>query len=205
MKNCILDNDLGDRNDDSYQVWNEQEEVHGNIQDEENMEKSRRSMRHKKLSKHLEDYEVEIMMALTVGEMSNGNVPETFTQALKEGRKEAVDEELSSHRKNHTWELVPTPSTSESIIDSKWTFQEKIDRDGVVKKALFLESDLTEEVYAPVARTMTIRLLLSLAVEKNMYILQLNVKSAFLNGILKKTIYMKIPEGLEGKTSGKVC
>lgn len=206
----ILDNDLGDRNDDSYQVRNEQEEIHGNIQDEENMEKNRRSMRHKKLPKHLEDYEVEIMMALTVGEMSNGNVPETFTQALKEGWKEAVDEELSSHRKNHTWELVPTPSSSESIIDSKWVFQEKIGRDGVVKKARlvargFLQSDLTEEVYAPVARTMTIRLLLSLAVRKNMHILQLDVKSAFLNGILKKPIYMKIPEGLEGNTSGKVC
>lgn len=95
-------------------------------------------------------------MALTVGELSNGNVPERFIQAIKEGWIEAIDEKLSSNRKNHTWELVPTLSSSESIIDSKEVFQEKIGRDEIVKKARlvargFLQSERTE-VYAPVAR-----------------------------------------------------
>ena len=44
------------------------------------------------------------------------------------------------------------------------------------------------ETFAPVARLDTIRMLLSLAVQRNWKIYQLDVKSAFLNGYLEKEI-----------------
>lgn len=62
-----------------------------------------------------------------------------------------------------------------------------------------------EELYAPVARMMTLRVLLALAVEYDLKIFQLDVHSAFLKSNLNEIIYMKPPEGLEGYTPNKVC
>lgn len=60
------------------------------------------------------------------------------------------------------------------------------------------------ETYAPVARLSTLRILLSLINYKNLIARQLDVKNAFLNGILKEEIYMNPPEGMHVK-SGLVC
>ncbi|KAA3468614.1 Retrovirus-related Pol polyprotein from transposon TNT 1-94 [Gossypium australe] len=49
------------------------------------------------------------------------------------------------------------------------------------------------ETFAPVARLDTIRLLVALAAQKKWMIHQLDVKSAFLNGILEKEIYIDQP------------
>lgn len=52
-----------------------------------------------------------------------------------------------------------------------------------------------EEVYVLVARMETIRLLISLAAQMKWKIHQLDVKSAFLNGYLKKEVYVEKPLG----------
>jgi len=51
------------------------------------------------------------------------------------------------------------------------------------------------ETYAPVAKLVTLRVLLAIANEMNMHIHQMNVKSVFLNGELTDEIYMQQPEG----------
>ncbi|GJT99023.1 zinc finger, CCHC-type containing protein [Tanacetum coccineum] len=51
------------------------------------------------------------------------------------------------------------------------------------------------DTFAPVARTTTIRLLLTLAAIHNLVIHQMDVKTAFLNGDLEEEVYMKQPEG----------
>ncbi|GJU98078.1 zinc finger, CCHC-type containing protein [Tanacetum coccineum] len=51
------------------------------------------------------------------------------------------------------------------------------------------------DTYALVARITTIRLLLALAAIHNLVIHQMDVKTAFLNGDLKKEVYMKQPKG----------
>ena len=50
-----------------------------------------------------------------------------------------------------------------------------------------------DEVFALVARIETIRLLLSLAVQFEWAIYQMDVKSTFLNGVLEEEIYMEQP------------
>ena len=45
------------------------------------------------------------------------------------------------------------------------------------------------------AKFATVRSLLALAVERGMHVHQMDVKTAFLNGTLEETIYMKQPEG----------
>ena len=52
-----------------------------------------------------------------------------------------------------------------------------------------------DEIYAPVVRFETIRLLIALAALMNWQIHHLDVKSAFLNGEIKEVIYVKQPEG----------
>jgi Reverse transcriptase (RNA-dependent DNA polymerase) len=61
-----------------------------------------------------------------------------------------------------------------------------------------------EEVFAPVARMETIRLLIALAAQSKWHIYHMDVKSAFLNGVLEEEVYIEQPlgylkEGGEGK------
>ncbi|KAI5318448.1 hypothetical protein L3X38_038156 [Prunus dulcis] len=51
------------------------------------------------------------------------------------------------------------------------------------------------ETFAPVARLDTIRTLIALAAQKGWKLYQLDVKSAFLNGVLKEEVYVDQPDG----------
>ena len=51
------------------------------------------------------------------------------------------------------------------------------------------------ETFAPVARLDTIRTLIALASKKNWKLFQLDVKSAFLNGMLDEKVFVEQPEG----------
>ena len=48
-----------------------------------------------------------------------------------------------------------------------------------------------DEVFAPVARIDTVRLLTALAAQNQWKIYQMNVKSAFLNGYLEEEVYIE--------------
>lgn len=60
----------------------------------------------------------------------------------------------------------------------------------------FKQSVINDDVYAHVARMVNIRILLSLYVEFDLHVCQLDVKSVLLNGTLKdpvhKVIYLNI-------------
>jgi len=52
-----------------------------------------------------------------------------------------------------------------------------------------------DEVFAPVTRMETIRQLISLTAHNRWTILQMDVKSAFLNGVLEEEVYVEQPLG----------
>ena len=52
-----------------------------------------------------------------------------------------------------------------------------------------------EETFAPVAKFTSIRILLSLAAKYSLTVHQMDVKTAFLNGLLYEDIYMSQPDG----------
>ncbi|MFX6540571.1 reverse transcriptase domain-containing protein, partial [Acinetobacter baumannii] len=63
-----------------------------------------------------------------------------------------------------------------------------------------------EETFAPVARLEAIRMFLALAAYKTFKVFQMDVKSAFLNGLLEEEVYIEQPDGFFiSKNSDLVC
>ena len=52
-----------------------------------------------------------------------------------------------------------------------------------------------DEMFAPVARMESIRILLALACQLKFKFYQMDVKTAFLNGLLKEDVYVAQPKG----------
>ena len=52
-----------------------------------------------------------------------------------------------------------------------------------------------DETFAPVARLESIRILLAIASHLNFKLYQMDVKSAFLNGMLQEEVYVEQPKG----------
>ena len=63
-----------------------------------------------------------------------------------------------------------------------------------------------DETFAPVARLETIRMFLALAAHKRYKVYQMDVKSAFLNGLLKEEVYIEQPDGVQiNEDETQVC
>jgi hypothetical protein len=56
-----------------------------------------------------------------------------------------------------------------------------------------------EETFAPVARLEVIRILIPFSVAKGFKLHQMDVKSAFLNGVLEEEVYVRQPPGFESE------
>jgi len=121
----------------------------------------------------------------------------------------ACEYEIDALSKNKTWELVDLPS-GRKAVKSKWVFKLKADgrhRARLVAKGFTQIPGIDyDETFSPVARFESIRLLLALAALEDWEIHQLDVKSAFLNGVLDEEIYMEQPQGfiITGKEN-QVC
>ncbi|GKC25261.1 retrovirus-related pol polyprotein from transposon TNT 1-94, partial [Tanacetum coccineum] len=116
---------------------------------------------------------------------------------------EAMQEEIHKFERLEVWELVPRPEKA-MIISLKWIFKVKLDEYGgvlknkarLVAKGYRHEEGIDfEESFAPVARIKAIRIFLAYDAHKNMVVFQMDVKTAFLNGILKEEVYVSQPEG----------
>jgi hypothetical protein len=62
-----------------------------------------------------------------------------------------------------------------------------------------------EETFAPVARLEAIRILLAFSVDKGFKLHQIDVKSAFLNGVLEEEVYVRQPPGFESEKYPTGC
>ncbi|XP_074362613.1 uncharacterized protein LOC141702933 [Apium graveolens] len=105
--------------------------------------------------------------------------------------------------KNDTWELTDLPE-GHKAIGVKWVYKTKTNQDGEVEKykARLVAKGYNQrygidydEVFAPVARVDTMRLLTAIAAQNQWKIFQMDVKSAFLNGYLEEEVYIEQPPG----------
>jgi len=138
--------------------------------------------------------------------------PFTLREALggEDGRewKAAWESEVESLRKNGTW-VVVQPLPGRNIIGCRWLFVRK--GDGRFKVRLVAKEysqqpgiDFTE-TFAPVAKFTTLRVLLALVAENHWELHSMDVKKAFLNGVLEEEVYMHFPEGIDEIPKGMVC
>jgi hypothetical protein len=107
--------------------------------------------------------------------------------------KEAINDEMDSILSNNTWILVDLPHGSKPI-GCKWVFRRKYNTDGSLqtfKSRLVVKGFKQKEgidyfdTYASVARITSIRVLMALASIFDLYVHQMDVKTAFLNGDLE--------------------
>ncbi|XP_071679843.1 uncharacterized protein [Lolium perenne] len=144
--------------------------------------------------------------------LATSGEPGNLDDALKnENWKRAMDEEYEALMVNKTWHLVPPNHAGKNIIDCKWVYKIKHKADGSIDKykARLVAKGFKqrygidyEDTFSHVVKSATIRLVLSIDVSRGWNLRQLDVKNAFLHGVLEENVYMRQPPGYEvkGKT-----
>ncbi|CAI7919515.1 unnamed protein product [Closterium sp. NIES-53] len=142
--------------------------------------------------------------------------PASMEEALAGDDREAWldsrEDEFQSHMENETWTLTNLPP-GRKALDCTWVLRVKTDAEGrlerrktrlVIKGFQQREGIDFQEVFAPVAKAPMLRLLLAAAAVCGWKVEQMDVKTAFLYGVVDEDIYMKQPEGYDDG-SGRVC
>jgi hypothetical protein len=120
-----------------------------------------------------------------------------------------MKEELTSIEENETLSLVHLPK-GHRAIGLKWIFKLKCDEHGniiqhkarLVAKGYVQRQGINfDEVFAPVARMESVRIVLAAASHHGWTVHHMGIKSAFLNGDLAEEVYANQPPGfiIEGK------
>ncbi|GKA32921.1 retrotransposon protein, putative, ty1-copia subclass [Tanacetum coccineum] len=123
------------------------------------------------------------------------NEPANYKAAMLDSESnkwlDAMNAEMQSMKDNQVWRLVDLPPDCKTV-GSKWLFKKKTDMDGNVHtyKARLVAKGFTqlygvdyEETFSPVADIRAIRILIAIAAFYDYEIWQMDVKTAFLNGL----------------------
>lgn len=124
-------------------------------------------------------------------------------------------EEISSLQKNDTWVLVEKPKATR-LVSCNWIFKLKEEIPGIEKarfKARLVAREFTQrervdcnEVFSPVVKHSSIRMILALVAQNNLELEQLDVRTTFLHGELDDKIHMTQPKGfIKEGDENEVC
>ncbi|KAG1653873.1 hypothetical protein FOA52_003823 [Chlamydomonas sp. UWO 241] len=126
--------------------------------------------------------------------------------------EKGMEEDMESHAAHGTWVEEPLPE-GQKALGVHWVFDLKRDEMGrVVRyKARLVRKGYSQragvdygEVWAPCSAAVSVRMLVSLVAERDLELEQLDVKTAFLNGMVDVPLWMEQPPGFEGRP-GMVC
>ena len=118
-----------------------------------------------------------------------------------------MDKEIQALEQNHTWELTTLPP-SKTPIGCKWVYRIKLNPNGIVEryKARLVAKGYTQREdiefpknFSPIAKTVTVRVLIALAATRCWPLHQLDINSAFLHGDLDEEMYMSLPPSFHSK------
>jgi hypothetical protein len=107
-----------------------------------------------------------------------------------------MHEELENFKRNQLWELVEPPPNCHPI-GTKWVWKNKEGENGMVvtNKSRLVAQGYSqkegvdyEETFAHVSRLEAIRILLAFFMAKGFKLFQMDVKSAFLNGVIEEEV-----------------
>lgn len=106
--------------------------------------------------------------------------------------RKAINDEIKAQNSNKSWTLVKR-SEKAKVIDSTWVMKKKFEDGSVRYKARLVAKGFTQKYGSDYNETSSIRILLSLALNNDMHVHHVDVKTAFLNSKLDETIYMRQP------------
>ncbi|KAL0322590.1 UNVERIFIED_CONTAM: Retrovirus-related Pol polyprotein from transposon TNT 1-94 [Sesamum angustifolium] len=144
------------------------------------------------------------------------NEPSSYEEALNTVDSEkwikAMNEEIKALQDNNTWTLVPKPKDA-SVVDCKWIFKIKQENNTSRFKARLVAKGFTQkegidytEIFAPVVKYTTVKIILALAAHFDWELKQMDVKTAFLHGDFDEQIYMCQPYGfINNENPDYVC
>ena len=140
--------------------------------------------------------------------LTDAGEPEHFAEAMQGGEsikwELAMEDEIKSLQKNKTWSLTKLPE-GKKVLQNRWVYRLKEEPDGskrykarlVVKGFQQRQGIDFTEIFSPVVKMTTIRVILSIVAAENLHLEQLDVKTAFLHGDLEEEIFMAQPKGFE--------
>jgi hypothetical protein len=133
--------------------------------------------------------------------------PQTYKEAMGGAEsalwKLATDREIAAHLKNQTWTLTTLPN-GRICIPSGWDFKVKTDKLGLPcrRKARFFAKGYRQvqgidyqESFSPVVRYDSLRIIIAITAARNLELIQLDVTTAFLNGLIDELVFIAQPEG----------
>jgi hypothetical protein len=132
--------------------------------------------------------------------------PTSFKEASPDPHwVQAMNQDIDSIEKNKTWDLVDLPKHKKSI-DVKWVYKTKLNEKVHIEKhkARLVAKGFSQqpgidygETFSLVARLDTVRTILAIEAQQKWKVYQMDVKSAFLNGVLEEEVYVDQPPGFE--------
>jgi Reverse transcriptase (RNA-dependent DNA polymerase) len=115
---------------------------------------------------------------------------------------DACHQELDSLRKHNVYDLI-NPPPGRRIIQNHWAFDRKTDGRKwaylVAKGFSQIEGIDYDDIFSPVVRYESVRLIVALAALQHWHMSSVDVKTAFLYGELDEELFMKQPEGFKKK------
>ena len=131
-------------------------------------------------------------------------IPSNYEEAINSSQSEewlnAMSEEYQSLIDNNVFDEVDISSSR--TIDAKWVFTVKLNSEGIPTryKARLVARGFKQmqevnylENFAPVSEKSTIRVFLTMAAHKKHSVYHLDIKSAFLNGVLEEEVFILPP------------
>lgn len=141
--------------------------------------------------------------------LTDGGEPECYVEAMEDEHKnewiDAMQDEMKSLYENNTFELVKLPK-GKRALKNRWVYRVKHEdhtsqpryKARLVVKGFSQKKGIDfDEIFSPVVKMSSIRVVLGLAASLDLEVEQMDVKTAFLHGDLDKEIYMEQPEGFE--------
>ncbi|PKI45909.1 hypothetical protein CRG98_033708 [Punica granatum] len=138
----------------------------------------------------------------------------SYREAIRDRRwRIAMEEEIHALELNKTWTVKQLPPRKQPI-GCIWIYKVKCQADGSIErhKARLVANGFTHvegidyhETFAPVAKLVTVRCLLTIAIAKEWQIHQMAVNNAFLHGDLDEEVYMELPPGFSTSKNDNVA
>lgn len=139
------------------------------------------------------------------------DIPQNYQDAIRSTKSQqwinAMNDEIQSLEENNTFKITQLPP-GKKTVGGRWVYTLKSDTDGSDKyKARFVAKGYSqkqgidyEETFSPTADMTTVRVVLQKAVQEDLVLHQMDVKTAYLHAPIDCEVYLEQPEGYEKKS-----